>query len=90
MVAAEPLSGGREVQAFFSTCAAAPAEQVPVWYAMRTVANNTREDGEEFLNEAAALPVQTHVQVFPLERINEALQALKNDAIRGAAVVEMP
>jgi propanol-preferring alcohol dehydrogenase len=56
---------------------------------IRTVANNTREDGQEFLNEAAALPVRTHVQVFAFDRVNEALQSLKNDAIRGAAVIKI-
>jgi alcohol dehydrogenase, propanol-preferring len=54
---------------------------------VRSVANATREDGREFLAEAARLPVRTHVEVFPLERANEALVALKTDAIRGAAVL---
>jgi propanol-preferring alcohol dehydrogenase len=56
---------------------------------IRSVANNTREDGREFLAEAAAIPVKTSVQEFPLEEANEALIALKNDAIRGAAVLAM-
>jgi len=51
------------------------------------VANNTRDDGREFLAEAARIPVQTHIQTFPLEQANEALIALKHDAIRGAAVL---
>lgn len=54
---------------------------------IRTVANNTREDGREFLAEAARIPVRTHVETFPLERANEALAALKHDAVRGAAVL---
>ena len=54
---------------------------------VRSVANATRADGHEFLAEAARLPVRTHVEVFPLERANEALLALKTDAIRGAAVL---
>jgi propanol-preferring alcohol dehydrogenase len=54
---------------------------------IRSVANNTREDGEDFLALAAKIPVVTQVQTFPLERANEALNALKNDAIRGAAVL---
>lgn len=54
---------------------------------IRSVANNTRADGEEFLLEAARLPVRTHVQTFTFDHVNEALIALKNDAIRGAGVV---
>lgn len=54
---------------------------------VRSVANNTREDGHEFMAEAAAIPVQTHVQQFTLAEANEALIALKHDAIRGAAVL---
>ena len=54
---------------------------------VRSVANATRADGREFLAEAARLPVHTHVEVFPLERANDALVALKTDAIRGAAVL---
>jgi propanol-preferring alcohol dehydrogenase len=55
--------------------------------AIRSVANNTRKDGEDFLALAAKIPIVTQVQMFPLERANEALNALKNDAIRGAAVL---
>lgn len=54
---------------------------------IRSVANNTREDGREFLAEAARIPIKTSVQTFPLESANEALAALKNDAIRGAGVL---
>jgi propanol-preferring alcohol dehydrogenase len=53
------------------------------------VANNTREDGAQFLRLAAEIPVRTHVQVFPLTEANQALNALKNDAIRGAAVLRI-
>jgi propanol-preferring alcohol dehydrogenase len=56
---------------------------------IRSVANNTRADGEEFLEEAARIPVRTHVHAFPLAQVNEALEALKNDAIRGAAVIQI-
>lgn len=54
---------------------------------IRSVANNTRADGREFLIEAARIPVRTHVQTFPFDQVNEALIALKNDAIRGAGVI---
>lgn len=56
---------------------------------IRSVANNTREDGTQFLRLAAEIPVRTHVQVFPLAEANRALNALKNDAIRGAAVLRV-
>jgi propanol-preferring alcohol dehydrogenase len=54
---------------------------------IRSVANNTRSDGQEFLLEAARIPVRTHVQTFSFDQVNEALIALKNDAIRGAGVI---
>lgn len=56
---------------------------------IRSVANNTRRDGEEFLQVAAAIPIHTEVREFPLAEANQALQALKNDAVRGAAVLRM-
>ena len=56
---------------------------------IRSVANNTRRDGEDFLKIAAEIPIKTQVQEFPLEQANEALYALKNDAIRGAAVLRI-
>jgi propanol-preferring alcohol dehydrogenase len=56
---------------------------------IRSVTNNTRADGREFLAEAGTLPVRTHVEVFPLERANDALRALKHDAIKGAAVLRV-
>ena len=54
---------------------------------IRSVANNTREDGRDFLQEAAQILVRTHLQTFALEDANEALIALKHDAIKGAAVL---
>jgi propanol-preferring alcohol dehydrogenase len=56
---------------------------------VRSVANNTRQDGEDFLRTAAEIPIHTEVEVFPLEEANRALNALKNDAIRGAAVLRV-
>jgi propanol-preferring alcohol dehydrogenase len=56
---------------------------------IRSVANNTRQDGKEFLALAAKIPIRTHVQVFPLCEANRALNALKNDAISGAAVLRV-
>lgn len=54
---------------------------------IRSVANNTRQDGIDFLRIAAEIPIQTQVQAFKLEQANEALEALKNDGIRGAGVL---
>jgi len=56
---------------------------------VRSVANNTRQDGHDFLRVAAQIPIHTQIEVFPLEEANRALSALKNDAIRGAAVLKL-
>jgi alcohol dehydrogenase, propanol-preferring len=55
--------------------------------AVRSVANLTRRDGEEFLALAPEVPVRTEVVPFPLEEANEALRALRRGEIRGAAVL---
>lgn len=54
---------------------------------VRSVANNTRDDGRAFLAEAASIPVATHIRTFAFEEANDALLALKTDAIRGAGVL---
>ena len=54
---------------------------------IRSVANLTRRDAEEFLPLAARIPVRTEVQTFPLERANEALERLRSGQINGAAVL---
>ena len=56
---------------------------------IRSVANNTRKDGEDFLRIAAEIPVRMHTKIFPLSEANRALNALKNDAIEGAAVLRV-
>ena len=56
---------------------------------VRSVANNTRQDGHDFLRIAAEIPIHTQTEVFPLRDANRALNALKNDAIRGAAVLKV-
>jgi alcohol dehydrogenase, propanol-preferring len=56
---------------------------------IRSVANNTRRDGEDFLSVATQIPIRTHVQIFPLVEANRALNALKNDVIPGAAVLRV-
>ena len=57
---------------------------------VRSVANNTREDGRAFLLEATRVGIRTHVQSFPLEAAGDALIALKQDAIKGAGVLTVP
>jgi len=56
---------------------------------VRSVANNTRQDGEDFLRAAAEIPIRAQVQVFPLAEANRALNALKDDEVRGAAVIQV-
>lgn len=52
-----------------------------------SVANLTRRDGEEFLELAPQIPVETTIEVFPLEHANQALAALREGRIRGAGVL---
>jgi len=54
---------------------------------VRSVANLTRRDGEEFLALAPEVPVRTEVVPFPLEGTNEALDALREGKFSGAAVI---
>ena len=56
---------------------------------IRSVANNTRQDGEDFLRIAAQIPIHTETQEFPLADANRALNMLKHDAVRGAAVLRV-
>jgi propanol-preferring alcohol dehydrogenase len=55
--------------------------------AVRSVANLTRRDGEEFLALAPQIPVRTEVEPHPLEEANKALDRLRRGAVRGAAVL---
>ena len=55
--------------------------------AVRSVANLTRRDGEDFLALAPRVPVRTEVTEYPLERTNEALEDLRAGRYRGAGVV---
>jgi len=54
---------------------------------LRSVANLTREDAREFLELAPRVPVRTTVTTFPLERAEDALDAIRSGAIEGAAVL---
>src|SRR5271166_580265 len=54
---------------------------------IRSVANMTRADARDFLRIAAEIGLRPKVTAFPLDQANEALLAVKNDAIDGAAVI---
>lgn len=54
---------------------------------VRSVANLTRRDGEEFLALASEIPLKTQTNVFPLDAANEALERLRRGRIEGAAVL---
>lgn len=56
---------------------------------VRSVANNTRQDGIDFLHVASEIPIRTQTEVFALPEANQALNALKHDGIRGAAVISI-
>ncbi len=56
---------------------------------LRSVANLTRQDGEEFLKVAPQVPVKTEVQLFPLEEANQALERLRKGQLQGAAVLQI-
>jgi propanol-preferring alcohol dehydrogenase len=76
-------------------CAGIHMSQIPAFdYSLlwgermvRSVANLTRRDGEEFLALAPEIPVRTLVQTFPLEEANEALESLRAGKIQGAGVL---
>ncbi len=56
---------------------------------LRSVTANTRAAAEEFLALAAKIPVRTHTVAFDLGQANQALQMLKHDEIKGAAVLRV-
>lgn len=56
---------------------------------LASVANLTREDGEEFLRLAPQVPVRTEVDVHPLSAANEALDSLRSGNVGGAAVLDV-
>ena len=57
---------------------------------VRSVANLTRRDGEEFIALAPKVPIQTQIVEFPMHEANEALAALRGGTISGAAVLTNP
>ena len=54
---------------------------------MRSVANLTRRDGEEFLPLAASVPVETRIQTYPLADANGALDDIRHGRVEGSAVL---
>ena len=56
---------------------------------LRSVANATRQDGEELLRIAAEIPIRTTTQAFPLKEANKVLNLLKTGKISGAAVLRV-
>ncbi|MBK6846092.1 MAG: zinc-dependent alcohol dehydrogenase family protein [Proteobacteria bacterium] len=56
---------------------------------LRSVANLTRRDGEELLALASRVPIRTTVEVFPLAGANDALAAIRDGTLRGAAVLRI-
>jgi propanol-preferring alcohol dehydrogenase len=57
---------------------------------VRSVANLTRRDGEEFLRLAERIPLRIAAESLPLERANEGLDRLRSGRVRGAAVLVPP
>ena len=56
---------------------------------MRSVANFTRSDAEEFLSLAAEIPIRTDVEIHSLRDANVVLQSMKRSEIRGAAALHL-
>ncbi|HEY5611348.1 MAG TPA: alcohol dehydrogenase, partial [Thermoanaerobaculia bacterium] len=54
---------------------------------VRSVANLTRRDGEEFLALAPRVPIRSEIETYALGRVNEALDAVRRGRVRGTAVV---
>ena len=54
---------------------------------VRSVANLTRRDGEEFFRVAERVPLRVAVEPLPLPAANEGLERLRSGQVRGAAVL---
>ena len=57
---------------------------------IKSVANITRRDVEEFLQLAASIPIRPEVEIYAFEEANRALMDLKNKHVKGAKVLSMP
>jgi alcohol dehydrogenase, propanol-preferring len=62
-----------------------------LWHerSLRSVANMTRADAQEFMDLAEVAGIRSEFETFPLEAANDALAAIKSDAVRGAAVLQI-
>jgi propanol-preferring alcohol dehydrogenase len=58
-------------------------------HSVRSVANLTRQDGEEFIALAPEVPVETEIQVYPLAEANAALDDVRHGRVRGTAVLSV-
>jgi propanol-preferring alcohol dehydrogenase len=56
---------------------------------IKSVANITRKDVEEFLELAARIPIRPEVEIYPFEKANDALMDLKHKHVKGAKVLKM-
>jgi propanol-preferring alcohol dehydrogenase len=91
-----PTALGATVKGSVVVCAGIHMSDIPafpyrlLWgeRAVRSVANLTRSDGEQFLELAARIPLTTHVEVFALDRANDALAAVRGGRVNGAAVLD--
>jgi alcohol dehydrogenase, propanol-preferring len=58
-------------------------------HSLRSVANLTRGDGDEFIGLAPEVPVQTEIQLYPLPEANRALDDMRHGRVRGTAVLKI-
>jgi len=92
-----PLALGTVARGGTVVCAGIHMSEIPsfayetLWgeRVLRSVANLTRRDGEEFLLLAPQVPVRTEVQTYPLSQANLALDELRAGRVRGAAVLKV-
>jgi propanol-preferring alcohol dehydrogenase len=90
-----PLALAHVVKGGTVVCAGIHMSDIPsfpyalLWGERRvvSVANLTRRDGAEFIALAPKIPIRTHVVEYPMAQANEALAALRNGTISGAAVL---
>ncbi|NYT14632.1 MAG: zinc-dependent alcohol dehydrogenase family protein [Methanomassiliicoccales archaeon] len=71
-----------------------PIPEIPyelLWHEkkVRSVANVTRQDADEFLRRAGEIPIRTEVETFDLEDANDVLRRMKDSQIKGAAVLRI-
>jgi alcohol dehydrogenase, propanol-preferring len=64
-----------------------PYESLWHEHSVRSVANLTRLDGDEFIALAPQVPVQTEIEVYPLAEANRALDDMRHGRVRGTAVL---